>query len=221
MDKRTVVHGAGCQPESRDSVTELLADAQAGRGGAWDRIYAVLYADLHRIAHAQIRQHTLGRMSATSLVSEGWLRLAGAQFSVENRKHFMALVARAMRFVLMDEARKELAEKRGDGQRALSLEEGFDAGQDSALAEMVALDAALTRLSSLDVRLAQLVEMRYFGGMDEIEIAAALGVTDRTLRRDWRRARAFLLTQLGEPRQEAPKPDESLPAPHASPQRAS
>lgn len=221
MDKRTVVHGAGCQPESRDSVTELLADAQAGRGGAWDRIYAVLYADLHRIAHAQIRQHTLGRMSATSLVSEGWLRLAGAQFSVENRKHFMALVARAMRFVLMDEARKELAEKRGDGQRALSLEEGFDAGHDSALAEMVALDAALTRLSSLDVRLAQLVEMRYFGGMDEIEIAAALGVTDRTLRRDWRRARAFLLTQLGEPPQEAPKPDESLPAPHASPQRAS
>jgi DNA-directed RNA polymerase specialized sigma24 family protein len=86
---------------------------------------------------------------------------------------------------------------------------------------MVALDAALTRLSSLDVRLAQLVEMRYFGGMDEIEIAAALGVTDRTLRRDWRRARAFLLTQLGEPPQEAPKPDESLPAPHASPQRAS
>ena len=205
MDKRTVVHGAGCQPESRDSVTELLADAQAGRGGAWDRIYAVLYADLHRIAHAQIRQHTLGRMSATSLVSEGWLRLAGAQFSVENRKHFMALVARAMRFVLMDEARKELAEKRGDGQRALSLEEGFDAGHDSALAEMVALDAALTRLSSLDVRLAQLVEMRYFGGMDEIEIAAALGVTDRTLRRDWRRARAFLLTQLGEPQLEAPQ----------------
>lgn len=221
MDKRTVVHGAGRQAESRDSVTELLADAQAGRGGAWDRIYAVLYADLHRIAHAQIRQHTLGRMSATSLVSEGWLRLAGAQFSVENRKHFMALVARAMRFVLMDEARKELAEKRGDGQRALSLEEGFDAGQDTALAEMVALDAALTRLSSLDVRLAQLVEMRYFGGMDEIEIAAALGVTDRTLRRDWRRARAFLLTQLGELPQDAPKPDEALPAPHASPQRAS
>lgn len=221
MDRRTGVHGAGCQPESRDSVTELLADAQAGQGGAWDRIYAVLYADLHRIAHAQIRQHTLGRMSATSLVSEGWLRLAGAQFSVENRKHFMALVARAMRFVLMDEARRELSEKRGDGQRALSLEEGFDAGQDSALAEMVALDAALTRLSSLDVRLAQLVEMRYFGGMDEVEIAAALGVTDRTLRRDWRRARAFLLTQLGEPPQEAPKPDESLPAPHASPQQAS
>ncbi|MFZ2752941.1 MAG: ECF-type sigma factor [Lysobacteraceae bacterium] len=179
-----------------DSVTELLAGARAGRNDAWDRIYAVLYDDLHRIAHAQIRQRTFGRMSATSLVSEGWLRLASAQFNVDSRRHFMALVARAMRFVLMDEARKELAEKRGDGHRAFSLDDGFDPGQDSTLAEMVALDVALTRLSRLDVRLAQLVEMRYFGGMDEDEIAASLGVTERTLRRDWRKARAFLLTQL-------------------------
>ena len=191
-----VMHDLGCSPESMDSVTELLAGAQAGRNDAWDRIYAVLYDDLHRIAHSQIRQRTFGRMSATSLVSEGWLRLASAQFNVDNRRHFMALVARAMRFVLMDEARKELAEKRSDGYRAFSLEDGFDPGQDSALTEMVALDAALTRLSRLDMRLAQLVEMRYFGGMDEDEIAASLGVTERTLRRDWRKARAFLLTQL-------------------------
>lgn len=196
MDKPTVIRDASCSPESRDSVTELLVDAQAGRDNAWDRIYAVLYDDLHRIAHAQIRQRTFGRMSATSLVSEGWLRLASAQFSVDNRRHFMALVARAMRFVLMDEARKELAEKRGDGYRALSLDDSFDPGQDSTLTEMVALDAAITRLSGLDIRLAQLVEMRYFGGMDEDEIAVSLGVTERTLRRDWRRARAFLLTQL-------------------------
>ncbi len=192
------MHDVGSPAESFDSVTELLADAQAGHSHAWDRIYAVLYDDLHRIAHSQIRQRTLGRMSATSLVSEGWLRLVGARFSVENRRHFTALVARAMRFVLMDEARRDLSEKRGDGQRVLSLDEGFDPGEDNTLAEMVALDAALTRLSSLDARLAQLVEMRYFGGMDETEIAAALGVTDRTLRRDWRRARAFLLTQLGD-----------------------
>lgn len=179
-----------------ESVTELLADAQAGRADAWDRIYAVLYDELHRIARAQIRQRAHGRISATSLVSEGWLRLASAHFSVENRRHFTALVARAMRFVLMDEARREMTEKRGDGQRALSLDEGSDPGQDSTLAEMVALDGAINRLSRLDKRLAQLVEMRYFGGMDEDEIAASLGVTDRTLRRDWRRARAFLLTQL-------------------------
>jgi RNA polymerase sigma factor (TIGR02999 family) len=218
MDKSTVMQDVGDPPEFLDSVTELLAEAQAGRGGAWDRIYAVLYADLHRIAYSQIRQHTLGRMSATSLVSEGWLRLAGAQFSVDSRSHFMALIARAMRFVLMDEARKELSEKRGDGQRALSLDEGCDVEQDTALTEMVALDAALTRLSCLDTRLAQLVEMRYFGGMDEAEIATALGVTDRTLRRDWRRARAFLLTQLGELQFEEPQRGEPLQIPQIFPQ---
>lgn len=189
---------AGLSMDSHESITRLLVDAQAGEDSAWNRIYGLLYGDLHRIARAQIRQRTSGRISATSLVSESWLRLSAAHFSVENRRHFTALVARAMRFVLMDEVRRDLAEKRGDGQRALSLDDDIDAGQDSPLVEMVALDAALTRLSRLDARLAQLVEMRYFGGLDEAEIAAALGVTERTLRRDWRRARAFLLTQLGD-----------------------
>ncbi len=180
-----------------DSVTRLLVEAKVGHGEAWNRIYAVLYDDLHRIARAQIRQRTLGQISATSLVSEGWLRLVGAQFNVENRNHFTALVARAMRFVLIDEARKRMTEKRGEGERLLSLDDELDAAQDSMLAEMVELDAALTRLSRLDERLAQLVELRYFGGLDEAEIALTLGVTERTLRRDWRKARAFLLTQLG------------------------
>ncbi len=184
--------------ESPESITRLLVDAQAGEDGAWNRIYGLLYGDLHRIARAQVRQRASGRISATSLVSESWLRLSGAHFSVENRRHFTALVARAMRFVLMDEVRRDLAEKRGDGQRALSLNEGIDTGEDSALEEMIALDAALTRLSRLDARLAQLVELRYFGGLDESEIADVLGVTDRTLRRDWRKARAFLFTQLGD-----------------------
>lgn len=184
--------------DSPESITRLLIDAQAGEDGAWNRIYGLLYGDLHRIARAQLRQRTSGRISATSLVSESWLRLSGAHFTVENRRHFTALVARAMRFVLMDEVRRDLAEKRGDGQRAMSLDEESDAAQDVALEEMIALDAALTRLSRLDVRLAQLVEMRYFGGLEESEIADVLGVTDRTLRRDWRKARAFLFTQLGE-----------------------
>ncbi len=184
--------------DSPESITRLLIDAQAGEDSAWNRIYGLLYGDLHRIARAQIRQRTSGRISATSLVSESWLRLSGAHFSVENRRHFTALVARAMRFVLMDEVRRDMAEKRGDGQRAMSLNEEVDAVDDSVLEDMVALDAALTRLSRLDIRLAQLVELRYFGGLDEREIADVLGVTDRTLRRDWRKARAFLLTQLGD-----------------------
>lgn len=186
------------RPESDESITGLLIEAQAGEDSAWNRIYGLVYADLHRIARSQVRQRSSGRISATSLVSESWLRLSSAHFSVENRRHFTSLVARAMRFVLMDEVRKEMSEKRGDGQRAFALDESVDAVQDTALVEMIALDAALTRLSKLDPRLAQLVEMRYFGGLDEDEIAHLLGVTDRTLRRDWRRARAFLLTQLGD-----------------------
>lgn len=184
--------------ESPDSVTQLLLDAQAGQSDAWGRIYTAVYGELHRIARSQIRQKTLGRVSATSLVSESWLRLANAKFSVENRRHFIAMVARAMRFVLVDETRKELAEKRGDGLRAVSLDDSIDVGRDDDLAEVIAMDRALTRLEQMDARLAGLVEMRYFGGLDEAEIALALGVTDRTLRRDWRKARAFLLTQLGD-----------------------
>jgi RNA polymerase sigma factor (TIGR02999 family) len=180
------------------SITRLLAEAQAGGADAWHRIYALIYADLHRIARAQIRQRVFGRISATSLVSESWLRLSGARLSIESRRHFTALVARAMRFVLMDEVRRDVAEKRGDGKPVFSLDEDIDSVCDCPLEDMIALDAALTRLSQMDQRLAQLVELRYFGGFDEVEIAATLGVTDRTLRRDWRRARAFLMTQLDE-----------------------
>lgn len=193
-----VVTDSECRLNPAESITHLLLQAQSGENSAWNQIYGLLYDDLHRIARAQIRQRISGRISATSLVSEGWLRLNAARFSVDSRGHFTALVARAMRFVLMDEVRKDLTEKRGDGLRAISLNEDVDGGQDSALTEMVALDAALTRLSCLDERLAQLVEMRFFGGMDEAEIAHVLGVTDRTLRRDWRKARAFLMTQLGD-----------------------
>lgn len=184
--------------DSPESVTRLIADARSGQGAAWDRVYSLLYDDLHRIARSQIRQRTFGQISATSLVSEGWLRLVGAQVDVESRKHYVALVARAMRYVLMDEVRKGMAVKRGQGQADVPLDEGIDAGGDFVLEEMIALDAALTRLSAIDPRLGQLVEMRYFGGLDEMEIAEALGITDRTVRRDWRKARAFLLTQLGD-----------------------
>lgn len=184
--------------DSPESVTRLIADARSGQGAAWDRVYSLLYDDLHRIARSQIRQRTFGQISATSLVSEGWLRLVGAQVDVESRKHYVALVARAMRYVLMDEVRKGMAVKRGQGQADVPLDEGIDAGDDFVLEEMIALDAALTRLSAIDPRLGQLVEMRYFGGLDEMEIAEALGITDRTVRRDWRKARAFLLTQLGD-----------------------
>jgi RNA polymerase sigma factor (TIGR02999 family) len=182
-----------------ESVTRLLGDVGSGKPGAWNRIYALLYRDLHQIARAQIRQQRRSHArSPTSLISETWLRLAGADFSVENRAHLVALVARAMRFVLLDEVRRALAEKRGDGMDLLPLDETTEPVQTSRLEQLLILDQALTDLGRLDARLAQVVEMRYFGGLSELEIADVLKVTERTVRRDWRKARAFLFSHLGE-----------------------
>jgi RNA polymerase sigma factor (TIGR02999 family) len=182
-----------------ESVTRLLGDAGSGKPGAWNRIYALLYRDLHQIARAQIRQQRRSHArSPTSLISETWLRLAGADFSVENRAHLVALVARAMRFVLLDEVRRALAEKRGEGMDLLQLDETTEPVQTSRLEQLLILDQALTDLGRLDARLAQVVEMRYFGGLSELEIADVLKVTERTVRRDWRKARAFLFSHLGE-----------------------
>lgn len=181
-----------------DSVTRLLMQVRAGQASAWGQILPLVYNDLHRVARAQLRQRAIGDVSATSLVSEAWLRLAGSSALAENRSHYIALVAKAMRYVLMDEARRDMTVKHGSGQSKQALTDDLDIPDEKTIENLICLDAALTRLFSIDERLGQLVELRYFGGLDEQEIATVLGVTDRTLRRDWRRARAFLLTQLGD-----------------------
>lgn len=189
----------GLSDHGRDhSVTRLLMQVQAGEASAWGQILPLVYNDLHRVARAQLRQRAFGDVSATSLVSEAWLRLAGSSAQAESRSHYIALVAKAMRYVLMDEARHDMAAKHGGGQAKQTLSDDLDIPDEKAIEDLICLDTALTRLFSIDERLGQLVELRYFGGLDEKEIAALLGVTDRTVRRDWRRARAFLLTQLGD-----------------------
>lgn len=181
----------------RDSVTALLDAAHAGQDEAWHRIYRLLYADLHRIARSQIRQQAGPRLSPTSLISETWLRLAHSRVAVESRAHLTALVARAMRFVLLDEARRSLSEKRGGGVQITDLDEASDPGEESPLEQLLALDQALEALAAFDPRLARVVELRYFGGLSEQEIADSFDLTVRTVRRDWRRARAYLLMRLG------------------------
>lgn len=184
---------------NEQSVTQLLGAVESGQAGAWNRIYSLLYRDLHQIARSQIRQQRRGHMrSPTSLISETWLKLASADFSVENRAHLVALIARAMRFVLLDEVRRALAEKRGEGMDLLPLDETTEPAQGSRLEQLLILDEALNDLGKLDPRLAQVVEMRYFGGLSEHEIAGVLKVTERTVRRDWRKARAFLFSHLGD-----------------------
>ena len=146
---------AAIPPPDPDSVTQLLGEVEKGQPGAWNRIYALLYRDLHQIARSQIRQQRRGHVrSPTSLISETWLKLASADFSVENRAHLVALVARAMRFVLLDEVRRALAEKRGEGMDLLPLDETTEPGQSPRLEQLLILDQALNDLANLDARLA-------------------------------------------------------------------
>ena len=176
----------------------LLAAADAGEPDAWRRIYDLLYPDLHRIARSQIRRQSEPRLSPTSLVSETWIKLSSAQLNVENRRHLTALIGRAMRFVLLDETRRALSCAHGEADRSSSgLEDLPDPRAQQQLEHLLLLDQALARLAGIDRRLVQVVELRYFAGFTEAEVAEALGVTERTVTRDWRRARAYLLQQIG------------------------
>ena len=182
-------------------LTALLRAARAGERGAADQLFAALYTDLKRLAHAQLGR---GRrpsetLETTSLVHEAYLRLvAPAGLAAEDQAHFFNLAARVMRHVVIDFARRRDSAKRGAALR-VSWPEGFEpAAHDGQLGPTVlALDAALDRLERESPRLAELVQLRFFGGLPITEIATILDVSDRTLKRDWRKARAFLLAELG------------------------
>ncbi|WP_081613415.1 ECF-type sigma factor [Xanthomonas sp. SHU 199] len=184
-------------PPHDDAITQLLESAQAGQAHAWDRIYALLYQDLHRIARSQARRQRDLAMSPTSLISETWLRLVNAEVAAATRSHLLALLARAMRFVLVDEARRMLTDKRGQGLVLVPLDAQHDAAETAHAPDyMLALNQALEALAALDPRLVKVVELRYFGGLNEAEIADLLQINERTVRRDWRKARAYLSHHL-------------------------
>ena len=181
------------------SVTQLLAQARAGSPGARDAAYELVYAELKRLAHRQLRARGAATLCTTALVHEAYVRLSGAEVTPHDRRHLIALGARAMRFVLVDHARRAMALKREGQLQTLSVSNDYADNADAArVTDILALDQALQRMSDLDARLAQVVEWRFFGGMSETEIAAELGVTERTVQRDWRRARAFLHAELHE-----------------------
>ncbi len=176
-------------------VTVLLAQARAGDALALGAAYSAVYDELKRAARAQLRRMR-DAFQTTALVHEAYIKLAGgAPLTAVDRNHLLALSARAMRQVLVDDARARKADKRGGGQEALTLTAALGNG-DAAAVEVLALDELLASLHKLDERAAQLVELRYFGGYSETEIADMLGISDRTLRRDWRKARAFLLAEM-------------------------
>ncbi|MFL6203215.1 MAG: ECF-type sigma factor [Thermoanaerobaculia bacterium] len=185
---------------SISDVTVLLHAARRGDPGAEEEVYALLYDDLQRLARAQLAS---GRrpgdtLNTTALVHEAYLRLSqGSDLDVVSRAHFFNLAARVMRNVLVDFARRRDAEKRGAALR-VSWPEGMDLAVPAEASEvdLLALDHALARLQEESPRLARVVELRFFAGLALEEIAGLLDVGERTLKRDWRKARAFLLVEL-------------------------
>ncbi len=178
-------------------VSLLLAAANAGDGAARDRAFALVYADLRMLARRQVQRASSGP-GATSLVHEVYLRLVGpAAVSINDREHFFALAARAMRQLVVDHARHNCRAKRGGGQVEVDLDElsSHIATPDKA-SHLLELDQALERLAALDPQLVRLVEMRYFAGLELAEIAEITGRSERSLKRDWRRARAILHATL-------------------------
>jgi RNA polymerase sigma factor (TIGR02999 family) len=183
--------------EASRQITALIADTQAGDPGAWDRLLPHVYDELRRIAHAQLRQQRPGHtLNTTALVHEAWFKLADHdQLSSLQRAHFFGIASRAMRQVLIDYARRYASAKRGGGWKRVPLDQAEISIQERA-DMLVALDDALCRLSLLNERLARVVECRFFGGMTETETATALGITDRTVRRDWTKARLWLYGEM-------------------------
>ena len=184
-------------PSSRE-VTILLRAWGGGDKQALDRLTPLVYRELHQIAGrlmaGQRPNHTL---QATALVNEAYVRLVDAQeTSWQDRAHFFALCARAMRQILIDHARARASEKRGGGQLALQLDEALAAAPAHEV-NLLELDEALKRLEMLDPRKSQVVELRFFGGLNLEETAEALKVSTKTVQRDWDLAKAWLYGELG------------------------
>jgi RNA polymerase sigma factor (TIGR02999 family) len=158
--------------------------------------FEAAYGELRRIARSQLRSLRPGEtLATTALVNEAFIKLSAASAAWQDRVHFLALAARAMRQILVDYARERHAQKRGGGVRPETLDGGALAVE-AIVEEMLDIDRALSSLQRVDERLARLVELRFFGGMTEDEIARSEGMTARTVRRDWQKARAFLYREL-------------------------
>jgi len=185
-------------------ISVLLQRACGGDQSASDQLFTALYADLRKLAARQLRQVFGDGLHATSLVHEAYFRLAKPKaMAVADRAHFFAVAGRAMRQLVIDHARQRQASKRGGIHRDLALDALDEAALPAALTdtrdiEVFALDQALQQLSEVDESLARLVEMRFFAGMDLAEIAEVLQRSERSLKRDWRKARAFLHAHLRE-----------------------
>jgi len=184
--------------ESADDITMLLVRIRKGDSGAEERLASLVYDDLRRMAYACMRgergNHTL---QPTALLHEAWITLVrDAEIDWQNRAHFFALAARAMRRILVDYARSHRSSKRGGVHNRIELTDSLVVAEDH-LDKILFVEESLQELMQLDPRQAGIVEMRYFGGLTEDEIGAALGLSTRTVKRDWKMARGWLAAKMG------------------------
>lgn len=188
--------GVAAVMAEQSDLTALLGRAAQGDEAALQAVFSALYRELRVLAHQQVNRRGRGDfLDTTELVHESYLRFANAgRVQISHRRHFMGYAARVMRSVVVDTVRERQALRRGGGAVAVTLDTAIPAESDESL--ILEVHAALEELQALDERMVRVVEMRYFAGMTEAEVAETLGVTERTVRRIWKRAQIWLAEAL-------------------------
>ena len=188
-------------PPPEAEVTRLLHSAADGDAAAFDKVFQLVYDELHRLAHALRRGRASETLNTTALVHEAYVRLIPSQkLEWAGRSHFLGVAARAMRQVMVRAAERRTAAKRGGGQAPMEFDEALHSdgeGAPVAPERVLVLDEALARLEALEPRQARVVECRFFAGLSVEETAQALEISEPTVKRDWRAARAWLAREMG------------------------
>lgn len=194
----------------RQTITQLLEDWREGDKTAFDQLVPLVYDELRRLASHYMRRQRPGHtLQTTALISEAYLRLLDHKnMRWQNRAHFFAVAAQAMRRILVDHARNRNYQKRGGTAVRVSLDEAALIAEERAV-EMIALDDAMSELATHDPRKTQIVELRYFGGLSVDETAEVIGVSSVTVMREWRAAKGWLLKAITEGKRDEPRPVET------------
>ena len=184
--------------QTSTNVTQLLREWNRGSSEALEKLIPIIYEELRARAARYLRRERPGHtLQTTALVHEAYLRLAGAQdLPWQNRTHFFAIAATLMRRILVEHARKKAASKRGGADVRLTLDESLAMTDRAQGVDVIAVDEALDRLAAVDAQQARVVELRFFSGLSVEETAEALGVSPRTVKRDWAVAKAWLHREL-------------------------
>jgi RNA polymerase sigma factor (TIGR02999 family) len=183
--------------EPSGEITLLLAEMKRGNHEALPKLVPLLYDELRRLASHFLREERPGHtLQPTALVHEAYLKLAGQRAGFENRAQFMAVAAQAMRRILVDYARQRVAAKRGGGIALAELDVATVGATVEQSQELLAIDEALEKLAAMDAQQGRVVELRYFGGLTVEETAAALGISPRTVKREWAMAKAWLRVEI-------------------------